>query len=311
MVSRVRTIMKTWVVGVGVAALASAAVAAPEDDAVLDEEDADAVVTPAVLPTPFPFVSGLDLECFNTPGPALNIQLTLSHLNPVLINLGMPAHAAIIRELQQTCVPVMKNGVVPSASALQFIRHVDLACYRIDAPAVTVQPVLALRHLNPVLASLPIHPGKPIRAVQLCLPVIKNGVAPPTAEIFNFVRFIDLECFATEQSAHPTFGLQLQQLNPQLTAIPPHGMTLVQPNRQLCVPVRKNQQQIPTAVLNIIQWLDLEKFQAAQPVIVPSTPVTLNHINPMFGTLPPVQVKLERAEALMVPVSKNGATPPP
>lgn len=309
MVSRVRTIMKTWVVGVGVAALAAAAAAAPEDEAV-DDEDAD-VIAPAVLPTPFPFVSGLDLECFNTPGPALNIQLTLTHLNPVLLSLGMPPHAVILRELEQTCVPVMKNNVVPPASALPFIRHVDLACYRIDAQPVTVQPVLALKHLNPVLAALPVHPGKPIRAVQLCLPVIKNNVPPPTAEILNFVRFIDLECFATEQSAHPTFGLQLQQLNPQLTAIPPHGLTLGPQNRQLCVPVRKNQQQIPTPVLNVIKWLDLEKFQALTPVIVPSTPVTLNHINPLFTTLPPVQVKLERSEALMVPVSKNNATPPP
>jgi hypothetical protein len=39
--------------------------------------------------------------------------------------------------------------------------------------------------------------------------------------------------------------------------------------------------------------------------------VSLNHLNPMFVTLPKVPVVLQQATALMVPVSKNGAVPPP
>src|SRR5688572_29038952 len=33
------------------------------------------------LPAPKDLVSGLDLECYRTPGPALNINLNLTHLN--------------------------------------------------------------------------------------------------------------------------------------------------------------------------------------------------------------------------------------
>src|ERR1044071_7805559 len=54
------------------------------------------------LPTPMGFVSHLDLECYRTPGPALNKQLTLSHLNPVLRDeLHLPPHLVKIQELPQ------------------------------------------------------------------------------------------------------------------------------------------------------------------------------------------------------------------
>jgi hypothetical protein len=107
------------------------------------------------------------------------------------------------------------------------------------------------------------------------------------------------------------FGVALQQLNPQLAAIPSHGMNLVPTPRQMCVPVHKNQQLMPTASLNIIQWVDLEKFTASPAVILHPITVVLHHLNPLFTTLPPVAVVLERATALMVPVAKNGQIPPP
>ena len=36
-------------------------------------------------------------------------------------------------------------------------------------------------------------------------------------------------------------------------------------NRQLCVPVQKNNQVIPDDVLNVVRWVDLEKFDIVTP----------------------------------------------
>jgi hypothetical protein len=316
--------MRTVLMGSGVAVLVSATAAAQapaedeavaEDEAMALDEAADEALAPpaplAPLPGPFPFVSGLDLECYATPGPALNIPLTLKHLNPVLIGLGLPTHNVVVRELQQTCVPVMKNGVAPAPAALPFIRHVDLACYRVDAAVLPAPTNINLRHLNPVLANLPSHNFTLVAPQQLCVPMGKNGVALPP-DVLDLVRYIDLECYRGDPTTtHPSFGVGLTQLNPQLTGIPNHGLTLSPQNRQVCVPVQKNNQVIPPGSLNLIKWLDLEKFPAAQPVNIPPKAVVLDHLNPLFATLPRVPVTLQTANALMVPVAKNGQIPPP
>jgi hypothetical protein len=216
----------------------------------------------------------------------------------------------VLRDLVQTCVPVAKNGVLPQPAALPFIQQTDLACYRIDAAPLPVPVSLTLNHLNPVLAGLPAHKDALIQPVQLCVPVAKNGVVP-TPDILQLIQFIDLECYAVDPGAHPMFGVNLKQLNPQLGNIPNHGMGLAPSPRQLCVPVVKNNQAIPAAVLNIARWVDLERFPASPPVLLPPVTVVLNHLNPLFLTLPRVPVTLQRAVGLMVPVSKNGAVPPP
>jgi hypothetical protein len=303
-----------FVMGAGIAALASATAAAgpaAEDPEAAAEDTTSGDASLAALPSPLAFVSGLDLECFATPGPALNLSLTLKHLNPVLQSLGLPAHTVVIRELQQTCMPVMKNGVWPSSTALAFIRHVDLACFRVDAAPLSTPVTLSLKHLNPVLGNLPLHYDALIGPAQLCVPVMKNGVAPPP-DVIDLVRYLDLECYRVDPvSSHPWFGLSLQQLNPQLTGIPAHGMTLGPANRQMCVPVQKNNQAIPAASLDIIRWVDLEKFQASPALSIAPVGVVLSHLNPLFATLPRFTVTLQTADSLMVPVSKNGKTPPP
>lgn len=262
------------------------------------------------LPTPKQLVSGLDLECYRTPGPALDIELTLSHLNPVLRELGLPAHQVRIKELVQTCVPVRKNNAFPAPAAFPFIRHIDFACYRLEAQPFPAPVPINLTHLNPVLSNLPQHLVWLERPAQLCVPVGKNGILPPPA-VLALVQFIDLECYQTDPLPHPQFAVGLTQLNPQLQDdIAPHGMALVSEPRQLCVPVRKNAQFIPPAFLDIIQWIDLEKFAADPQVEIAPVNVTLQHLNPLLAHLPWVQVVLERAVALMVPVAKNGAIPP-
>lgn len=300
-----RVISRTrWIVGGALLAAAAALVTVP-GGAPLAQPQVQA------LPTPKDFVTGLDLECFATPGPALNFQLSLTHLNPVLVAAGLPTHGAVIRDLVETCVPVMKNGVSPSSTALPFIRHVDFACYKLDAAALATPFLLNLRHLNPVLSAQPAHNVRMTQPDELCLPVMKNGVQPPS-EVANLVRFLDLECWnITPDTAIPAFNLNLRQLNPQLTGIAAHAMNL-EPSlpRKLCVPVRKNAQAIPADVLNILRWVDLERFTARPPVIINPVAVVLNHLNPLFTTRPPVTVVLETAQALMVPVAKNNQTPP-
>jgi hypothetical protein len=261
------------------------------------------------LPSPKGLISGLDLECYRTPGPELNVELTLRHLNPVLQALGLPPHQVKIKELAQTCVPVRKNNAMPGPLALPFIRHIDFACYRVEADPLPNPIPINLTHLNPVLANLPQHLVFLEHPAQLCLPVAKNGMLPPP-EVLALVKFIDLECYQTDPQPHPQFTVGLTQLNPQLNVIPPHPMALDWQQRQLCVPVRKNAQFIPPPFLNLIQWIDLEKFPADPNVQIAPVSVQLQHLNPLFANLPWIPVVLQEAVGLLVPVAKNGAIPP-
>jgi len=263
------------------------------------------------LPTPAALVSGLDLECYRTPGPALDKAVKLTQLNTVLLGLGLPPQVVTVRELAQTCVPVQKDNSAPTATARAFIEQIDFACYRIDADPLANPINLKLTHLNPLLVAkgLPEHKVKLTQGVQLCLPVAKNN-KPPVGAVLQLAQYLDLECFATEPGPHPMFQTLLTQLNPQLTAIPPHEMFLGPTPRQLCVPVQKNNQNIPDAIAKIVQWVDLEKFFAAPPVTIAPVTVTLSHLNPLFTAVPPFDVKLETATSLLVPVAKNNHAPP-
>lgn len=261
------------------------------------------------LPSPKALVSGLDLECYRTPGPPLDVDITLTHLNPVLRDLGLPQHQVHIRELAQTCVPVRKNNTWPAPAALPFIRHIDFACYRVEAQPFPNPIAINLTHLNPVLANLPQHTVFLERPAQLCLPVAKNGKLPPP-EVLALVQYIDLECYDADPQPHPQFGVGLSQLNPQLDMIPPHPMALDWTQRQLCVPVRKNQQFIPPAVLDLIKYIDVEKFPADPEVQIAPVNLTLRHLNPLFVAVPWIPVVLQHAVGLMVPVAKNGSIPP-
>jgi hypothetical protein len=262
------------------------------------------------LPSPFDVAASLDLECYKTPGPALNINLMLTHLNPVLVAIGLPQHQVVVRELAQTCVPVRKNNAMPAPSAAPFVAGLDLACYRLDAAPLPNPVPINLTHINPVLANLPQHNVALIKPAQLCVPVAKNGVIPPPA-VLQFAQYFDVECWQVDPDPHPQFALGLTQLNPVLVnQIPPHAMQLVAEPRQLCVPVRKNAQQIPLGVLSRIRWMDLEKFAANPSVFIAPVNLVLSHLNPLLANLPQIPVVLQEANSLMVPVAKNNAIPP-
>jgi hypothetical protein len=258
------------------------------------------------LPTPKDFVSNLDLECFrtnasNSPTPA---SLVLSHLNPVLGHL--PRFEVNLGGRTQLCVPVAKNNQIPPPGVLEFVRFVDLSCYRTSGP--TLNFPLVLSHLNPLLASLPRKEIRMLAPEQVCLPVIKNDVVPP-AEVLRLVRFIDLACYRTDPPAPLNIGLKLTQLNPVLGHIPPADVK-VRENRQLCVPVRKNNQEIPAEVLNIVRWIDLEKYDILAPTLPTPINLKLRHINPLMGNTPIEAATLTGRQQLALPVAKNGAFPP-
>ncbi|WP_082801438.1 hypothetical protein [Herbidospora cretacea] len=259
----------------------------------------------ATLPTPKQLTAYLDLECFKTsyyqPPPT---TLTLRHLNPVLANL--PVETVTLGPREQLCVPVAKNNQQPPSPALDFIRFIDLACYRIGG--ATVNTGLVLSHLNPLFQGLPRTQVTMNSPQQLCVPVIKNNVVPP-ADVLALIRHIDLKCYGIQPNNALGAQLSLRQLNPVLTPVIPTHAAQVLYARQLCVPVQKAGDNIPSEILNIVRWIDLEKFDLSVAAL-PQVGLTLRHINPVLAGLPQEQAVLSGASQLALPVAKNGAFPP-
>ncbi|TWP48150.1 hypothetical protein FKR81_29660 [Lentzea tibetensis] len=267
------------------------------------------VVAAPASPSPLSFVSQLDLECFKTdpytPPPTV---IKTTHLNPVLVQAGLPPEVVKLGNREQLCVPVDKNYRTPTPDAFNWVRFVDLSCYRIEGQQVGFP--LKLDHLNPVLRDMGV-PGNIVkldRPEQLCVPVIKNNVVPP-AEVLRLVRFIDLKCYSAPPPKELGVGLVLRQLNPVLANQPPRFVK-VRENRQLCVPVRKNDQPIPPDVLNVVQWIDLQRYDITAPTFPTPVSLTLRHINPALVNLPAEPVRIFASNQLALPVAKNGKVPP-
>jgi hypothetical protein len=131
----------------------------------------------------------------------------------------------------------------------------------------------------------------------------------PSPDVLRLISHIDLLCYAHTPNPAMNVGLVLTQLNPVLTnQIPPSdaGVTAA---RQLCVPVQKSGDAIPADIMNVVRWVDLEKFDIISSAISP-VPLTLKHLNPVLANLPAEDVRLTGAVQLAVPVSKNGMIPP-
>lgn len=54
-----------------------------------------------------------DVLCYPLQGLPLNRQLALRHLNPVLIELGLPVENVYVTDSEELCVPVAKDGRFP------------------------------------------------------------------------------------------------------------------------------------------------------------------------------------------------------
>ncbi|HZM84200.1 MAG TPA: hypothetical protein VFC19_51430 [Candidatus Limnocylindrales bacterium] len=258
------------------------------------------------LPSPLRFTSSLDLECFRTsPYTPPTTTVLTRHLNPVLA--GLPVETHVLGAREKLCVPVAKNGMIPPVGVVDFVRFVDLSCYRISGASVAFP--LNLRHLNPLFStSVPPKNVTIFYPQHLCVPVIKNGVVPPP-EVLSLVRFIDLKCYIETPQTSLNRTVTLSHLNPVLSGLAAHGAVITF-NRQLCVPVQKNNQAIPAATLNIVRWVDLEMYDIQTAGLPVALTLQLRHINPALVNLPIETAVIQQGIQLALPVAKNGLIPP-
>jgi hypothetical protein len=269
-------------------------------------------VSPALaddaLPTPYELVSQLDFECRPAAGPPLVPQLFVRQLNPVLQG-RIPNQVVPVGALEEVCVPVAKNGLIPSQDALRFIRWMDLACYRAQSPDPDVD--VELSHLNPVLAGLPDETVDIGPLEQICVPVRKNDSALPE-QVKHLVQHLDVGCYHVEPTADADWTLVLGHLNPVIRAMGlPNRVVDVRRAHQLCVPIGKNAQPIPLEVRPFIEWMDFLKYRVVPQDPIPPLPLWLTHLNPLFAALPPFFTVLQPERIrLMVPVAKDGHLPP-
>lgn len=262
-------------------------------------------------------VEMIDLKCYRIEGDvaSLDLPLVLDHLNPVLRDLGAPPERVMVREPQQLCVPVAKNGRFPDPVIADFIRYLDLKCYRIDADPPFLGMPLQLDHLNPLFIEMGIPPEnvQVLDAQQLCVPVAKNGVMPPP-QVLRFIQFLDLKCYGIQSDITSLdLPLVLDHLNPVLVQMgAPEENVIVRDPQQLCVPVAKNGMIPPPDVLPIIQFVDLKKYAIESDVTSLDIPLRLDHLNPVFRQfqVPPEFVIVREPQQLGVPVAKNSLFPP-
>lgn len=190
-----------------------------------------------------PFIRFVDWKCYGISGPPINVPLQLNHLNPVIANLLGPTDQVVLREPQQLCVPVAKNGQIPPPDILKLVEWLDVKCYRVDAQQPIVNTPIQLTHLNPLFAGIPPQATTIVgpRAIQLCVPVAKNKKIPPD-EVLRHVSFSDVLCYRLQGPALNQ-QLTLQHLNPVLRDMGlPQENVPVTFSTKLCVPVAKNGQ---------------------------------------------------------------------
>ncbi len=187
---------------------------------------------------PLRYLSYTDLACYRAQSQQqINVPLNLTHLNPVLRDMGIGDAQVVTGSLEQLCTPVEKRGAEVPNAVKRLVRHVDVACYRIQAPPEDIS--LRLDHQNPLLRTYPQHKVRATEARQLCLPVAKDNAYPPD-EILKIVQWVDLEKFAIETSSGATpLNLVLTHLNPRFQNAQPFVTYLPRPT-SLMVPVAKN-----------------------------------------------------------------------
>lgn len=64
-------------------------------------------------PDVLPIIQHSDVLCYRINGLPLNQTFTLTHLNPVLVNMGLPPENVVATTSNKLCVPVAKNGFFP------------------------------------------------------------------------------------------------------------------------------------------------------------------------------------------------------
>lgn len=124
----------------------------------------------------------LDFACyrFEEPTPAADVNLWLSHLNPVVREFGFPNRLVHLESSKHLCVPVAKNQQPVPEDVKRVVEWVDLMQYDFDlmTPPPPVFP-LWLSQLNPLFAGTPpVHTWLQT-PTDLLVPVAKNNTPPP------------------------------------------------------------------------------------------------------------------------------------
>jgi hypothetical protein len=270
---------------------------------------AQALEAAPALPSPRAFASMLDLECHRSVGQPPVLELGIRQLNPVLKDV-LPNQQIQLGPMLETCLPVAKNLNTPPAGLLEFMRWVDVACYRAEAAPVNV-PV-TLSHLNPKLQDLPDESVILTQLRRFCSPVRKNFSDIPAA-VRRVVEHIDFACYQFQAPTPPANrNLRLTHLNPVVRAFGfPDRIVRLEQSGQLCVPVAKNQQPVPEDVKRIVEWIDLKSYDITLLAgAAPAFPLVLQQMNPLFAGAPLTFTTLYEPTRLMVPVAKNHVLPP-
>jgi hypothetical protein len=185
------------------------------------------------------FIQWMDLACYQAQSADPDVDVVLSHLNPVLA--GLPDESVEIGPLEQICVPVRKNDSVLPPAVEAMVEHVDVGCYHVE-PTEDADRTLVLSHLNPVIRAmgLPNRTVEVHRAHQLCVPIAKNQQPVPPG-VLDYVEWMDfLKYRIVPEGPIPPLPLVLTHLNP-LFANVASFFTVLQPERlRLMVPVAKD-----------------------------------------------------------------------
>src|SRR5262249_34614677 len=217
------------------------------------------------------------------------------------------------------CVFVLASLSVPPAaiglpaSLRRCVDNLDARCHPSLGQPPPLNLTLNLSFLDPVLVKKGLKAGSVVlQAPQdICVPVKKNGVAPPP-DTLPFISFLDWKCYGIK-GAPLNVKLQLTQLNKTIAQVlGPTVSVAVSEAQQLCVPVVKNNVVPPPDVKQLVQFLDVECFAVKSDQQIKGKPITLTHLNSMFTGRPPENLKFPTPgpTQLCVPVAKEGQMPP-
>jgi hypothetical protein len=127
-------------------------------------------------------VEHLDFACyrFEEPTPAADVNLWLSHLNPVVREFGFPDRLAHMERSKHLCVPVAKNEQPVPDDVRRVVEWTDLMQYDLEyqTPLPPEFP-LWLSQLNPLFTGTAPAFTWLRKPTDLLVPVAKNGTPPP------------------------------------------------------------------------------------------------------------------------------------
>ncbi len=194
-------------------------------------------------------------------------------------------------------------------SPAEYVRNLDVECYRPSNLTPPINQIVGLNHLNPVLREMgvPDQKARVSYLEEVCVPVAKNGFIPPDNPL-RLIQYTDLACYRADPLEETkVYKLRLSQLNPVLERLEDQEIKVGQ-LRQLCTPVEKRGAEVPDEVLRFIQHLDVACYEVRGEAM--EVGLKLSHLNPLLRRMETHSAAVERPTRLCVPVAKNERIPP-